>query len=324
MKKDKKTIKEGKNVIKAEINALKKLYNKLGTSFFKAIELIYNTKGNLVFTGVGKSKLILEKTCGTFSSLGMTAYTLDPTAANHGDMGRLQQKDLLIIASNSGNSNELDPIFKFAKIHNIKILGITSNNKSQLFKNSFIKLLQPKVNEAGSKTYSLVPTSSTTVLAALGDALAITVANKKKFKISSLGRFHPSGSIGKSLTKIEEFLIPKSQLPYVKESDKFSKILIKISSAKLGCVLINNLKDKKINIITDGDTARAAKKFKNFNDVLAKNIMTKNPIYIESDVLINDAIKIFNKKRIGALLVKKKGKFIGMVTLHTLLDFLNK
>ncbi len=322
MIKNKNILKIGKEVIKLEINALKKLQNSIGTSFVQAVELIYNTlgKGNIVFTGVGKSKLILEKTCGTFSSLGIPAYTLDCTAGAHGDLGKIQQKDILIIASNSGRSTEFEPILKFAKANNIKIIGITSNNKSKLYKYSTIKIVYSKVKEAG---FAILPTSSTTLLTALGDAIGIAVAKKKNFTISSFSEYHPSGSIGKSLTKIEELIIPKSKLPYVNLNEKFPKILIKIASGKFGCVLVKN-KNKKLSIVTDGDCARASKKFNNLNKVLAKDIMTKEPAYIQSNTLVNDALKILNKRRINVLLVKNKARFYGFVTLHNLLEFLEK
>lgn len=314
-------LKIGKEVIRSEINALRKLQQSIGLSFVHAVDLICNTigKGNVVFTGVGKSKLILEKTCGTFSSLGIPAYTLDCTAGAHGDIGKIQQRDILIIASNSGKSTEFDPIIKFAKGNKIKIIGITSNNKSLLYKNSTIKILHAKVKEAG---YPILPTSSTTLLTALGDALAIAVAKKKKFALTSFGKFHPSGSIGKSFTKIEDLVIPKSKLPFIKKNQTFSKILIKIASAKLGCVLIKD--NKKIRLITDGDCMRGQKKFKNLHMIQAKDIMTKNPTFAQSNILVSEALKILNKKRINILLIKKRSEFIGLLSLHELLAFLEK
>lgn len=312
----------GKNVIKSELNALKKLNKSINKSFLNAVNLINYTKGNIVFTGVGKSKLILEKTCGTFSSLGLPSYTLDPTAASHGDLGRLQQRDTLIVASNSGNSREFESILKFANKTRIKVIGITSNKKSKLFKNSFIKILHPKVKEAGDKNFSMVPTSSTTLLAALGDALAIAVAKKRGFKISNFGEYHPKGSIGKSLTKVKDLLILKSKIIYIKENTSFSDTLKKIAKSRLGCVLIKNKKNK-ISIITDGDAARAASRFKDIKKLKAKNFMTRNPQFIDESILIPEALKILNKKRINVLLVKNNKKFTGLISLHSIIEFLN-
>ncbi len=324
MKKNNNILITGKGVINSEINALKKLKKSIGKSFIEAVELIYNTigKGNIIFTGVGKSKLILEKTCGTFSSLGVATYTLDPMAANHGDLGRLQQKDIIIIASNSGNSTELDAIIKFSKNNNIKIIGITSNNKSKLFKNSNIKITYPKVKEAGNKNFTLVPTSSTTILAAIGDALAICTAEKKKFKISNFGENHPHGYIGKSLTKIKELLIPITKLPFVDLNASFSKTLQVIAKKKLGCALIKN--KNQISLVTDGDTARAANKYKNIQKLRVKDFMTKKPLIIDENTLVPDTLNILNEKKINVVLIKRKEKFVGLVNLHKIIEFLGK
>ena len=240
MKSEKQILNFGKKLIKEEINALTKVYKKLNISFSKAANLINNTKGNIVFSGVGKSKLILEKTCGTFSSLGIPSYVLDANQASHGSLGNLQKNDTLIIASNSGNTNELISIFKFAKKYKIKIIGISSNSKSQLFKNSDINIVYQKVKEIGDNNFKLVPTSSTTVLTSIGDALAITVAKLRGFKIKEFGETHPSGSIGKSLTPIKDLIITGKNIPYVNSKASFSKVLSVIASKRLGCTLVKD------------------------------------------------------------------------------------
>jgi len=296
----------------------------LSINFSKAVNLINNTKGNVVFSGVGKSKLILEKTCGTFSSLGVSSYVLDANQASHGSLGNLQKNDTLIIASNSGNTNELVSIFKFAKKYKIKIIGISSNSNSQLFKDSDINIIYPKVKEIGDKNYKLVPTSSTTVLSAIGDALAISVAKLRNFKIKKFGETHPSGSIGKSLTPISELLISGKNIPYANSEASFSKILSVIASKRLGCVLIKDKTKKKLSIITDGDTARVASKYKNLNKIKAKNFMNNKPKFVNEKILASDALTIMNNNRINILLVKSKSKFKGLLSLHSLLEFLQK
>ena len=324
MKTEKQILNFAKKIFNEEIVALKKVQKNLNNNFSKAVNLIYNTKGNIVFTGVGKSKLILEKTCGTFSSLGIPSYVLDINQASHGSLGNLQKNDTVIIASNSGNTSELSTIFKYAKKYKIKIIGISSNAKSQLYKNSDINVIYSKIKEVGDKNFSLVPTSSTTILACIGDALAITVAKKKNFKISKFGEHHPHGSIGKSLTPIKELLITGNKIPYIKNDTLFSEILSTISSKRLGCALIKNKNSKKISIITDGDTARAAKKYKNLHKIKAKDIMTKNPSFTDEMTLAPEALNIMNKKRINVLLVKYKNKFRGLVSIHSILEFLGK
>jgi arabinose-5-phosphate isomerase len=324
MKSEKQILNFGKKIIKEEILSIQKVQKSLNLNFSKAVNLINATKGNVVFTGVGKSKLILEKTCGTFSSLGISSYVLDANQASHGGLGSLQKNDTLIIASNSGNTNELISILKFAKKYKIKIIGISSNSKSQLAKNSDINIIYPKIKEAGDKNFSLVPTSSSTILTCIGDALAITVAKKRSFKISKFGEHHPHGSIGKSLTPIKELLITGNKIPYVARDTNFSKILSAISSKRLGCVLVKGKKMSKLCIITDGDTARAASKFTNLQNLVASDIMTKNPTFVDEMILAPEALSIMNKKRITVLLVKSKEKFQGLVNIHSIIQFMNK
>ena len=324
MKSEKQILNFGKKLIREEVNALTKVQKSLNINFSKAVNLINNTKGNIVFSGVGKSKLILEKTCGTFSSLGIPSYVLDANQATHGSLGNLKNNDTLIIASNSGNTSELMAIFKFAKKYKIKILGISSNSKSQLFKNSNINIIYPKVKEIGDNNFKLVPTSSTTALSSIGDALAISVAKLRGFKIKEFGETHPSGSIGKALTPIKDLLISGKNIPFVDSKCSFSKILSVLASKRLGCVLIKNNKSKKVSIITDGDCSRAVAKYKNLSLIKADDIMTKNPSFVNETILATEALSKMNRKRITVLLVKNKNKFKGMVSIHTILEFLEK
>ena len=324
MKSEKQILNFGKKLIKEEIKALIKVQKNININFSKAVNLINNTRGNVVFSGVGKSKLILEKTCGTFSSLGISSYVLDANQASHGSLGNLQKNDTLIIASNSGNTNELITILKFAKKYKIKVIGISSNLKSQLYKYSNINIVYPKVKEIGDKNFSLVPTSSTTALTTIGDALAVSVAKLRGFKIKEFGETHPSGSIGKALTQIKDLLIIGKNIPFINSKAKFSKILSAIASKRLGCVLVKDKNSKKISIITDGDCSRAVSKYKNLSLIQAKDIMTKNPSYIDETTLASDALSLMNKKRITVLLVKNKTRFKGLVSLYSILDFLGK
>ena len=236
----------------------------------------------------------------------------------------MQKNDTLVIASNSGNTNELVSIIKYAKKYKIKIIGISSNAKSQLSKNSDINIIYPKIKEAGDKNFSLVPTSSSTVLTCIGDALAIVVAKRRNFKITKFGEHHPHGSIGKSLTPIKDLLITGNKIPYIHKDALFSKILSAISSKRLGCVLVKDKKANKLSIITDGDTARAASKFSNIQKLKARDIMTKNPTFVEETVLVPEALSIMNRKRITVLLVRSGKKFKGLVNIHSIIEFMNK
>ena len=185
---NKKIIDSAKQVIAIEILALKKLLGSIDTSFCQAVNTIANAKGRIVCCGVGKSAKILEKISSTFSSIGISSFTLDPTDAGHGSLGALQKKDILLVASFSGNSSELNHILEYAEKNKVKIVGISSNNKSNLISASNIKIIMPNVTEAGNKNLNMIPTSSSLNLLAIGDCLAISVAYKKKFTKLSMGK----------------------------------------------------------------------------------------------------------------------------------------
>lgn len=318
-----KIITTAKQVIKTEITALKKLSNSLNESFVESINLLSKLKGRVICCGVGKSAKILEKISSTLSSIGISSFVLDPTDAGHGSLGAIKKNDILIIASFSGNSSELNNILKFSKKFSIKIIGISSNPKSNLIKLSDIKIIMPKVSEAGHKDLNMIPTSSSINLLSLGDAIAITMAIKNKFSKKDFGILHPSGSLGKNLSRVSEIMIKGKEIPTVLATSEMSNVVFKISSGRLGCVVVLN-KEKKIQgFISDGDISRAIKKFKNFLSKKAFEIMTKKPRNIKKDCLIVDALKIMNQKKITALLVTNKKKQVeGIVHMHSLLSYL--
>ena len=175
-------IKQAQSTINTEIVALKKLSSSLGNSYLKTVNAINNVKGRVICCGVGKSAKILDKISSTFSSVGISSFVLDVTDANHGSLGAIKKDDIFLIASFSGNSSELLNILKFAKKFKIKIIGISSNIKSKLISVADIKLVTPKIKEAGNKDLDFVPTASSTMLVALGDAIAMSIAKKRSFK----------------------------------------------------------------------------------------------------------------------------------------------
>ena len=193
-------IKLAKKAANIQINELKKVKKIFNNSFIKAVDLIINTKGKIVCSGIGKSGLIARKVSATFSSVGIPSFFCDPVSALHGDLGQLEKKDILIIFSYSGNTSELTNMLKYANRYRIKIIGIASKPDSVLMKASDIKLLLPKVME--SDITGMVPTSSTTISLLLGDCLATTVMHQKKFTKEKFKRFHPGGQIGNSLLRI--------------------------------------------------------------------------------------------------------------------------
>ena len=315
-------IKTAKEVINTEISALKELQKSLNLSFCKAIKLLLGSKGRIICCGVGKSAKILEKISSTLSSIEISSFTLDPTDAGHGSLGAIKKEDVLMIASFSGNSTELTNILKYAKKNHIKIIGISSNPFSNLIKNSYIKIIMPNVAEAGGKNLDMIPTSSSTNLLALGDCFAITLATKKKFNKKKFGKIHPSGSIGKNLSEISEIMITGKKIPIVNKNSNIKKVVMKISTGKLGCVIV--MDGKKIcGFISDGDMNRAIKKYKNIFSKKAQDIMSKKPKTISNNFLIIDALKFMNKEKITALIIEKNKKVLGLVHMHHILSYLS-
>jgi len=239
-------------VIKTEIEGLKKLSKSINNSFAQAVNTINKTKGRVVCCGVGKSAKILEKISSTLSSIGIASFTLDPTDAGHGSLGAICKGDVLIIASFSGNSSELNSILDYSKRNKIKIIGISSNLKSNLIKLSDVKILIPKVTEAGNKQLNMIPTSSSINLLALGDCMAIALATKNKFDKKKFGKLHPSGSIGKNLSDISQIMITKKNIPLVSEDSSLQKTVMKISSGRLGCVIVEIKKNRLVVLFQMG------------------------------------------------------------------------
>jgi len=305
-----------KKVITQEINALKKLSNHLDTSFIKAVDLIHRCKGKVIATGVGKSGHIMRKISATLSSTGTSSVFLNPGDASHGDLGLVDtRQDIFLIMSYSGNTDELKNIINFAKNFNVPIIGVASKDSSALMKASTIKILIPKVQEAG---LDIIPTSSSTIQMVLGDCLAVCLMNKKKFNKENFALFHPSGSLGKQLTIVKNLMIKGADLPFVFENEKIKKAIIEITKKTLGCVLVRNSKKKITGILTDGDVRRQINK-KDFLEKIIKNFMTKKPLIIDQNTLAVKALEIMNKKKITSLIVKSKNNQYGLIHIHHLL-----
>ncbi len=317
----KKYVNIGKKVIKLQINALQKLNNSIGSSFDQAIEVLSKCQSKIILCGVGKSGLIASKISATLSSVGTPSFTISASDSSHGDLGSISKKDILILISYSGNTEELKNIIQYANRNRIKLIGIMSKKNSLLYKSSNIKLLIPEVKESG---HGIVPTSSTTAQLAIGDAIAIALMNQKKFSKLDFKKFHPSGSLGKKLKTVEDLMIVKNNIPFIDENSTLKKTIKIINSKKLGVVIIRNKKKETTGIFTDGDIKRTIQK-KNMaiNDLIIKSIMTKNPISINKNELAAKAIEVMNRKKITSLCVhsnKNKKKTIGIIHVHDLIS----
>ena len=307
-------------VIDLEINALKKLKSSINSSFEKTVDLLMNCHSKVIVCGVGKSGIIAAKISATLSSVGTPAFNISASDCSHGDLGSITKKDVLILISNSGNTDELKNIIQFANRYKIKLIGICARKNSILYKSADIKLLIPEVKESG---YGIVPTSSTTAQLALGDALAIATMQKRKFSKLDFKKFHPSGSLGNKLKTVNDIMISKNNLPFVNENSNIEKGIKIINLKKLGTVIIRNNKQLTTGILTDGDIKRLVHKYSNIKKIKIKDIINKKPVSVEKDLLAAKALKIMNEKKITALCVhskSKKNKTIGLLHIHNIIE----
>ena len=309
-----------KQVISTEIQALKKLQKSFGKSFTEAVDLIAKSQGKLILAGIGKSGLISTKGSATLSSLGTPSFFLHVGDAAHGDLGVIGKKDILLILSYSGQTEELKNIIQYANRFSIPLIGVASKTDSLLLKASDIKIILPEVKEAGIG--SLAPTSSSTMFCAFLDSLAVALSYKKKFSAYDFKNIHPGGSLFKKLTTVEDLMYKGNDLPLISENAKFSVALNIMSKKKLGSLVMLNKEKFLSGFLSDGDVRRKHKK--SMSNLKIKDVMTKNPLVVQKDILAAKAIKIMQKKRITALIVgkiitKNKIKVIGLIHIHQIL-----
>ena len=311
-----------KNVIQDEINALKKIKSSIGNSFSQIVKTILNCKnGKIIISGVGKSGIISKKWAATFSSIGVPSFFLDASSASHGDMGQITLNDIVILISLSGQSEELKNIIQYtSRNKNIKLIGITSKKNSILYKNADIKFLMPSVKEADQG--NIVPTSSTTVQLALGDAIAIACMQYNNFGKLDFKKFHPGGSLSIKLKTVSDLMITGNKIPFVQDKILVKDALKVLTKKGLGVILIKKNNITK-GILTDGDLKRLNRKFLNFQNLKIKNVMKKNPLSVDKNTLAAHALSIMNSKKITSLCVhngKQRNKTIGIIHIHNILD----
>ena len=312
-------IKTAKDVINLEISGLIKLKKTLNNSFNEAVNEIAKCQSKVILCGVGKSGLIASKIAATFSSVGTPAFFLSASNSSHGDLGSITRKDILILISYSGETNELRNIIQYANRNKVLLIGIVSKKESILHKASDIRLLTPQVKESGG----IVPTSSTSVQLALGDALAISVMKQKKFNKLDFKKLHPAGALGAKLKTVEDIMLTGKKIPFVKEDLKMKKALKILSDKKLGVLIVQNKKKQTTGIITDGQIRRFNQKNPNLLATKVSKVMTKNPISVEKNDLAAKALSIMNNKKITSLCVfdkKNKNITIGVLHVHTILQ----
>tara|TARA_B100000989_G_scaffold263443_1_gene215341 strand:- start:878 stop:1858 length:981 start_codon:yes stop_codon:yes gene_type:complete len=312
-----------KDVINDEIKSLQKLKSSIDKNFKKAIEAILNCKkGKVILSGVGKSGIIAKKISSTLSSVGTPSFFVEASSCSHGDLGQISSNDVLILLSNSGESAELKNIIQYAnRNRNITLVGIMSKKNSTLYKNSDIKILLPEVKEAGPG--NIVPTSSTIMQLAIGDAIAISTMKQKKFGEKEFKKFHPSGSLGAKLKTVEDLMLKGKKIPLINENVNMQRALKIITKKNLGVLVVQNNKKKTSGIITDGQIRRTNEKMGNLDNLKVKTVMTRNPITINKDTLAAKALSLMNSKRITSLCVHRnsnKKKTIGIIHIHNILE----
>jgi arabinose-5-phosphate isomerase len=315
----KKFIPLAKKVIDLEIQALQKLKKKIDNSFNKAVVEIVKCQSKVIVCGVGKSGLIAAKISATLSSVGTPSFNLSASDSSHGDLGSISKKDILILISYSGKTSELKNIIQYANRNKILLIGIMSKKDSILYKASDIKLVIPEVKESGG----IVPTSSTTAQLALGDALAISAMNYKKFGRLDFKKIHPAGNLGAQLKTVEDIMLTGNKIPFVKESLEIKSAIKILSDKKLGVLIVRNKQKKTIGIITDGQIRRFNQTKINFSSLKVIDVMTKNPISIEKNALAAKGLALMNSKKITSLCVydkKNKLKTVGVLHIHNILE----
>ena len=318
-------IKLAKKSAAKQISELKKINKVFNNTFVKAVESIYQCKGKVICAGIGKSGLIARKVSATLSSVGISSFFLSPSEANHGDLGQIDKKDLLLVFSYSGNTSELNSILKYANRFNIKIIGVASKPDSNLIKASDVKIVIPSVKEADPT--GMVPTSSTSITLLFGDCLAVALMNKIKFSKERFKVFHPGGNIGQALLLVKDIMVSGSKIPKIKISSNINEASSKITKYNLGLAIVMN-KNTVQGILTDGDARRSLRY--NLKSQNLKKIMNSNPVFISENSSASRALAIMNKKKITSLLVtsdkninsqKKYKDLKGIVHIHSILQF---
>ena len=309
-----------KNVIDLEISALKKLKASINKSFDQAVDAIVKCQSKIILCGVGKSYLIASKISATLSSVGCPSFSLSANECSHGDLGSISKKDVLILFSNSGETQELKPVIEYANRNRITLIGIVSKKNSILFRASDIKLFIPEVKEAG---LGIVPTSSTCEQLAIGDCLAVAALNKKGFSRKNFKVLHPKGSLGAQLKTVEDLMIKGNKIPFINQKLNMKKALSLITKKKLGVLIAIDNKKFTTGIITDGQIRRFSQKNSNFRSLQVSEIMTSKPLSVDKDTLASKALSIMSQNKITSLCVhknNKKRKTIGLLHIHHILS----
>lgn len=308
-----------KEVLEIEANSILRLKNNIGVDFDKAIDVLYNCRGRVIVTGMGKSGLIGKKIAATMSSTGTPAYFLHPAESTHGDSGVITREDVIIAISNSGETQELLNLLPLIKRFGCPMIGMTGNLNSTLARTSDVALDISVEREACP--LNKAPTASTTATLAMGDTLAVCLMEKKGFTKEDFLMFHPSGKLGKGLTyKVRDLMISGDKMPLVDDKESFVNAINIISEYKLGMAMILNFDKTLSGVLTDGDIRRTVIKYSDISELKVKDVMTENPKRITEDAYAASALNLMEKYSITALAVVDENNIpVGVIHVHDLL-----
>ena len=316
MKKNEIILESVSQIIENEANAIMGLRHQIDGDFQRTVELILENKGNLVFSGIGKSAIIAQKIVATMNSTGTTAVFMHAADAIHGDLGIVREGDIVVILSKSGETPEIKVLVPLIKLRGNKIVAMVGNRKSYLASQADF-VLDVTVDEEAIPG-SLVPTSSTTAQLVMGDALALILMRCRGFSTSDFAKFHPGGALGKQLYLRVKDLYVRNERPEVGPDDSLTRVIIEMTSKRLGATVVSE-GEKILGIITDGDLRRMLMNTPDIEHVKAAQIMTSNPKTIEEDALVVDALHKMRHNSITQLPVVCDGKYLGIIHLHDIL-----
>ncbi|AXO81623.1 KpsF/GutQ family sugar-phosphate isomerase [Olleya aquimaris] len=309
-------IESAKETIKLEGQSILNLSNLVDNDFAEAVQLIYNSKGRVIITGIGKSAIIATKIVATLNSTGTPAVFMHAADAIHGDLGLILEDDVVICISKSGNTPEIKVLVPLIKNAKNKMIAITGNKESFLGQQADYILNAFVQKEACPN--NLAPTTSTTAQLVLGDALAVSLLELRGFSSKDFAKYHPGGALGKKLYLRVHDIASANQKPEVTLDTNIKEIIIEISEKMLGVTAVTE-NNKIVGIITDGDLRRMLSKVDNFNNLTAKDIMSANPKRIEEDAMAIDAMELLETYGISQILVENNGNYAGVVHIHDLI-----
>ena len=304
-------------VLDIESAAIKNLKGTLNKSFVEACEACENCKGKIIVMGLGKSGHIADKIAATFASTGTSAFFIHPSEAIHGDLGMIDKEDVVLILSNSGETEEIVSLIPMIKKMGITIIALTGNKKSKLSKEASVHVYVEVKEEACPM--NLAPTASTTAALAMGDAIAVALLEKKGFTKEDFAKSHPGGSLGrKLLLSLGDIMHKNNEIPIVYETDKLASGLIEMSEKALGMTAVLNDNNELVGIFTDGDLRRTLENKVDIQSTYMKEVMSKDPYIMNEDTLAYNAVATIQEMKITSLLIVKDKRVIGALNIHDL------